>query len=77
MTVLEPEIAPPELDEPGIAHIMCCIDENTGLCGEDISDSLILSDGDSTVNCVGCEVAYVKADCPVAMICPNDARIQC
>lgn len=54
-------------DRPGIAHRVCCVDENVAVCGLDVSEEPWVQVGEKIQRCVVCD--DLGGRCPKLPVC--------
>ena len=65
LPVLEPT---PTVFDDNLTHIVCCHDDDTSLCGKDVTDDPFVDDEDDT--CVVCDDLKGGVYCPHGYCCP-------
>lgn len=56
-------------DAGEVVHIFCCVDEDLGLCGADISEDEVVAPEDEEATCWVCQRYDRSHTCPVKGAC--------
>ena len=69
--LIEPQVwdAAIDDDDDGVCHTMCCADEDVALCGEDVAESEVVDETDTSDDCVVCIDLVHAVD--VCAVCPR------